>query len=425
MRKPETESTAVAAGAGTRRGFVLVMAATAFIGIAGYVIQWLVPNAIGLSLYSVFAVFWSFTFLITAALSGMQQEITRATRPVEQLPEADTGRAARFAGVAALAATLAVIASAPAWLPAVFPGWGWAMVWPLATATGSYVLLTVLCGTLYGVSNWTGIFWAILLDGVLRLVLIGIVLIVTSDPVVLAWAVALPFLATFAVVRWITRRAVHGRTALDVGYRALTWNVARTIVAATAMGLLVSGYPLLLRLTARESTADELGLVILVSTLVRAPLIVVGMALQSYFVVLFRTHAPQFWRILSALLGIVVAAGIVLAALGWFFGPTVFAFLFPAEPLPSSALVASLALSSAVIGALCITAPAVLSQSRHSIFTAGWVTAGIVTVIALLLPIPLEPRVVVSLVFGPLAGLLVHVTFLVVARRSLRRKVSS
>ena len=60
-------------------GFILIVAATGIVGIAGYVITWLVPAVIGVAPYAVFAVFWSFIFLVAAALSGIQQEVTRAT----------------------------------------------------------------------------------------------------------------------------------------------------------------------------------------------------------------------------------------------------------------------------------------------------------------------------------------------------------
>ena len=49
--------------------------------MAGYIITWLVPWQVGFSAYSSFAIFRSLLFFIVSALSGIQQEVTRATRP--------------------------------------------------------------------------------------------------------------------------------------------------------------------------------------------------------------------------------------------------------------------------------------------------------------------------------------------------------
>ena len=68
-----------------QRGIVLVGTATGLAGVAAYVITWLVPRSIGFADYSIFAAFWAFVFLVVAALSGIQQEVTRGTHPREPL----------------------------------------------------------------------------------------------------------------------------------------------------------------------------------------------------------------------------------------------------------------------------------------------------------------------------------------------------
>ncbi|WP_022893612.1 hypothetical protein [Agromyces subbeticus] len=403
-----------------RGGFLRVLVATGVIGIAGYVITWLVPWTIGAAAYSTFAVFWSFTFLLAAGLSGIQQEITRATHVIEQPvapPATELSQVTRFAVVATVIVAVVLLVSAPFWGSLVFPDLGLALVWPLVVGACSYVLLAVLTGTLYGVSHWTALFWAILVEGVLRLALIAIVLFFTHDVVALAWAVAAPFPTTFVIIWLVYRRRLAGRTRLDVGYRALTWNVARTILAAISMGMLVSGFPLLLEITTPASGGAALGVLILLTVLVRAPLIVVGMALQSYFVVLFRNSADRFWATVLRLELLVLVAGIVVTALGWWLGPAVFAFLFPQEAVPSATLIAALAASSALLGGLCVMAPATLARSHHTLFTVGWVLAAVVTIAVLLLPLDLETRAVASLIGGPAAGLLVQSVGLPLAER--------
>ena len=400
-----------------RPGIVLIGTATALAGMAAYLITWLVPRSIGFAGYAVFAVFWAFMFLVVAALSGIQQEVTRGTRA---RAEAQDGPNAvwRFGALAALGVFAAVSASAVLWVGAVFPHEGWPLVWPLAVGASSYVFVAIISGTLYGITHWSGLFWIVALEGLLRLVAIAITLLVTTEIVALAWAVVLPFPVTVLLMLPLARRALVGRTWLDVGPLRLGWNVSRTMIAAASMGLLISGFPLLLGLSARAESQRLVGMIILASTLVRAPLIVTAMAFQSYLIVLFRNHAQHFWRIFLGLQALVMALGLVLAVVGFAIGPWVFGLLFPREPVPDGWFIAVLVASSALVGALCISAPAVLARAQHLWFAAGWVAAALVTVGGLLLPIDLTTRTLIALTAGPLAGLLVHGTHLALARRA-------
>jgi O-antigen/teichoic acid export membrane protein len=385
-----------------------VLAATALVGICGYVITWLVPRTIGVSAYAVFALFWAFVFLVAAALSGVQQEMARASHPHAASPIAGAGaRPSRFAAAFGGIVLGVLLITGPIWAAVAFRADGWALVVPLAFGAACYVLLATLTGLLYGQSAWDLIFVAILVEGLGRLAIIMLVLAFTHDVVVLAWAVVVPFALAFVTTAALyLRKAIHAH--LDVRYRTLSWNVARTVVAAASMGVLVSGYPLLLGITSPEVRQDTLGAVILASTLTRAPLIVVGMALQSYLVVFLKSRLTRLWRSLVVLLLIVVTLGTLLTLAAWLLGPAVFAFLFPDAPHFDGAFMAALVGSSILVGALCVTAPAVLAMSRHSLFTLGWLTAALTTIIVLVLPLDFMTKTVASLVAGPALGLIVH-----------------
>ncbi|GAB3608539.1 hypothetical protein GCM10027414_06640 [Humibacter ginsengiterrae] len=395
---------------------MLVLAGTAVVGLIGYFVTWLVPRAIGVDRYAAFAVFWAAIFLVAAALSGVQQEITRATTCVETDEFARATRAMKFAIVAALVCGTVVAASSPLWSAAVF-GPNGALVVPLALGCAAYVLLATIGGTLYGIAWWPGVFVMIVTEGVLRLVLVSLTLVFTSDVTWLAWAVVAPFPATAAVV-YILGRTRIGRTVLDVGYRRLVLNVLRTVTAAASMGMLVSGFPLLLELTSHGVPTAQLGTVILTATLTRAPLIVVGMALQSYFVHLFRAHATSMWRILLLLLVGLLVLGGLLTVLAWWLGPTILHFLFPHDTMPQAWFIASLVATSCLVGGLCVAAPAVLARGAHTVFGVGWLVAAVGTVLGLLVPLPLDVRTIVALAIGPSAGLIVFLTYLVVSARS-------
>jgi len=212
------------------------------------------------------------------------------------------------------------------------------------------------------------------------------------------------------------RRVVVGKAQLDVGYRRLGWNVSRTVLAAASTAVMVSGFALLLGLTSPGADPVLLGLYILAATLVRAPLVVVAMALQSYLLVVFRDAAEHVGARLIAILAAVAGVGAVLAVLAWLLGPLVFGWLFPGEPTPDGWFVAALVVSSALVAAMVVAAAALLARSLHFAYTAGWVTGAVVTIAALLLPFDLETRTIVALLAGPVVGLLVHLALLIGTR---------
>ena len=407
-----------------KSGLPVLLGATAIAGVTSYLVTWLVPRAIGFAEYASFAAFWAALYLIVGALYGLQQEVTRATGAVDGAGVDRRTNRARNAGLAASLITFAVIlATAPLWADAVFPGRGMLLVFPLAAGTASYAIVAVLAGTLFGLSRWREAAALVLADALLRLAAVGVALLFTHDVVVLAWAVAAPFLLAIVLLWPFIRSHVVGRAQLDVGYRQLAWNVARTITAAASTGVMVSGFPLIFTLATSGEQAALVGMVVLTVTLVRAPLIVVTMSLQGWLLVQFR-DAHVAGR-LARILGVLGIGGVLLGIAGYLLGPTIFAWLYPGEPVPGAWFIAVLVASSAVVAALCVTGAAVLARSRHHIFTAGWVTGALVTIVTVFLPLPLEARASVSLLAGPLAGLAVHLGGLAFGGRGTRGSQSA
>ena len=397
-------------------GFSLILIATIISGVASYVVTSIVFRQLDAATYATFAIFWSFIYLVVGALFGIQQEVTRGTRAVPKGAPARVSRARNFGLVAGASVFAIIVASAPLWVSAAFPDDGWPLVWPLAVGAASFVMVAVLCGSLYGIAGWFPLALLMITDSFLRLIGIAAVLAVTDSTVALAWAVALPFPGSLVILWPFIRRAIVGRTQLDVGYRALTWNVARTMVAAASTGIMVSGFPLVLQFTSAGESAALVGLYVFCITLTRAPLIVIAISLQSYLIVVFRDAGTGFWKLFLRLQSVLVLAGIVLAAAAWWLGPPVFEFLFPDKQVPDGAFLAVLVASSALVGSLCISAPAVLARSEHVVYAAGWAVSAVVTVCALLVPVDFTTRTVLSLLVGPTAGIVVYGTYLVRAR---------
>lgn len=398
-------------------GFGIVLLATAIGGAAGYLITWLVPRGMGFAEYAPFAAFWAFLFLLVSALSGIQQEVTRATGPASDRT-GDSRPLIRLAAAIAAGVLVLILGTAPIWQGLAFPEHGWSLVVPLAVGCASYVWVAVVYGSLYGIRRWRLLFWLISTEALLRLAVILVTLAFTTDLVALAWAAAAPIPVALLALLLPVFRTLRGATRLDVGPRRLGWNFARTIAASTSLGVLVSGLPLLIDLTSRSEPPAEIGLFVSAMTLTRAPLIVVALALQSYFIVLFQASGDRLLRVLARFGGVVVLAGAVLAAAAYLVGPTVFGLLFPGEALPSNLLIAGLVGSAVLVALLCLAGPAVLSRSLHVAYSIGWVAAAVATIGCLVLPADFATRSALALSIGPVAGLVVHLSALLAARKT-------
>lgn len=399
-----------------RSGLPAIVLATVVAGLAGYVAMWFVFRGVGAAEYAVFAVFWSAIYLIVGGLSGIQQEVTRGTRV--RGPDEAPGRpvARDFALLGAGVIVVVVLLATPLWVGQVFPGGASWLVLPLAVGAGSYVVVAVVAGTLAGMARWAAVAWMIAIDGLLRVVSVGFVLLIDPHPVALGWAVALPFPVAVIIVWLRVRRGVVGHSRLDVTMRPLIWNTARTSLAAVSMAVLVSGFPLVLKFTTADIDAGRLGVVILALTLVRAPLIVSAMSLQSYLVVAFRPPRPVLRSVL-VVAGLLAAAGVLLGVLGAWLGPWLFRVIFGAEAVVDGLFIAVLVTSSAVVGAMFATGSALLSRADHAAYTLGWSAAAVATIVALLVPHELEARVATALIVGPAVGILVHAAALVARHR--------
>ena len=407
------------------RGAILIIGATAIAGVAGYLVTFVVFRAAGAAAYAGFAVFWATLYLLVGGLSGIQQEITRATHPIELGRRTTPSRARNFAAAVAVLVFVVIVATSPLWAGAVFPHTGEPLVWPLAVGAASYVFVATLSGSLYGVSQWRSLALLVATDGLLRLVLLLAALVFTRDIVALAWVVALPFPLAVVILWRFIRGGFVGRSDLDVGYRALSWNVARTVLASVSTAILVSGFPLILGVTAHSEPVVFVGQLIFTITLTRAPLIVTVMSLQSYFVVRFRDHGHALWNTLGGTLLAIAMGSVVLSGLGWWVGPAVLSWVSGSTTSITGALIAVLVASSALVAALSVSGSAVLAQSRHFIYSAGWVVAALVTIIVMSLPIEFLTRTQLALVLGPFAGLIIHLAWLVYVHPRVVRATSN
>lgn len=408
MRRSQSAVRAVARGIRAPRPVVLILGASVVSGLTGYFVTALVAGRLGPGGYASFAVFWSTLYVVVGAFGGVQQEVTRATS--EKQPSALSERPARilvFGVVLAGAIVASISLTGPLWGGFVFTGMATSLTLPLAVGAASYVFVACLAGVLYGEKLWYPLAALIVIDGGLRLIGVLVALSITRDPVAIAWAVALPFpVAVLSIAPAVASRIRKAR--VDVGYRALSWNVLRTVVAATATASLISGFPFLLRVTSPGIPGAVIGPIILALTLTRAPIVIPLLSLQSYLIVDFGGRGHRVARRALTIEGLVLAASVVLASVAALIGPWiltgVFGRNFIVGPLPVFGLVAS----SGLVAAMCVSGPAALAVSRHGIYVGGWTLAMIVTIGVLLLPALIDTRVILALTLGPAAGLLLH-----------------
>lgn len=395
-----------------RGGLTLILVATVLAGIGGYAITSLAARGLG-DEYGVYAVFWSALYLLIGALSGVQQEVTRATQHRGR-GERQAGRARihRLAlGITGVVLVL-VLGSSPLWALAIFPGVGLGLAVPLSVGVALYVLVATAMGAMYGARMWRPLAVAIVLDVALRLLFVGIALLLGAPLTVLAWATVVPLPLVVGTVLVITRGRVLRATELDVGYPGAISNIARTILAAASTGLLVSGFPLLLGVTSRGLAPALLSAVIFALTLTRAPLVVTTLALQGYFIVHFRDATRSVPRAVLAIMAGIAAIGAVLALVAGWIGSDVIVLIagetFRLQPWFVGLLVAT----SVSTGWLAITGTAVLARGQHTAYTAGWLAAALAAVGLLLVPGDVLWRSLLALGVGPLPGLVIHLVAL-------------
>ena len=388
-------------------GSSAVVVGAAFVaGAVGFVLTFVVARTIGAAATAQFTAFWSAIYLIVGALAGLQQEVARATRPRDGATPAVSLR--RFGGVSVVVVVALVVLSGLLWVGTAFAADGSSFLLPLAIGAAGYVLVAIVGGELYGLRRWSSIAAMVVGDAVLRAIAVGVCLLLTHDVVILAWAVALPFGGTLLLLWWFIRRGVTGRFMIDVTQRTLASNGIKAVAGSLATAVLVSGFSLFVVATSPGADRVALGALAFAVTVVRAPVMITVLAAQGLLIVHFR-DSERAGRAVLLISAVVLAAGAVLAGLAALIGDPVLIALVGPDFAVGSGVLAVIVAASALMGVLLVTGPFAISRSRHTVYAVAWIVAAVVGIALLFTPLPLIPRVEVSLVAAPVAGILVHV----------------
>lgn len=391
-----------------------VLPATVLASVLGLAVQVLVPLVRPAADYVDFTLFWSTLFFAVAAVSGVQQELSRAARPG---PGSDQSRRTltRYTGGVAVIVLVATAVLAIIVIALGQPAQPLSFAIGIVAGVSAYVALAAAVGTLFGAERWRGAAVGMFADPAVRAVLFAAVAVsvlafaLTPTPAVLYAAAAVPFLIAAAMM-WLTARRGTGFTLSDAA-PTLWRNTAHTVVAAASLGLVSIGLPLLVRVAAPAESATMLAGALLVVTLGRAPLVSPALALQSYLTVSLRTGATR--RRVVRLSVLLIALGAALAALAAWLVPPLIRTLVPSYGVPSTAFIAVVVGSAALVAVQCVTGAALLARGQHRWYTVGWLTTALAALALAAVPAPFEARIGIMLCAAPAIGLAVHIAAIV------------
>lgn len=363
---------------------------------------------------TLFLTFWSSLFVGFGLLSGISVETTRTVTSARQNADRHSGpRMLTVALVVGAGVGLVVAATAPWWGPAVFPRAGVPLALLCALGIAGYALHSVLVGALAGSSQWRVYSRLIGADSLVRLGAVLLVALVSGSLLgMAAGAVIAAF--TWLVFCWWSRTA---RTAFavrsDVPTRTLSRRMAAASVANGASAVIAVGFPTLLSLTTPHDAYVAAAPFLVAVTLTRAPLMIPLNAYQGVAVSHFVRHRDQGLRALFPIARVVVAVGVVGAALAWLLGPWLLELVLGGpEHRVDGPVLAGLTAAAAGLALLTLTGAVCQALTRHGAFVAGWLVAVAVTVVVLMLPGSMEARSVAALAAGPIAGIITHLVAL-------------
>lgn len=384
--------------------------ATVFAALSGFIVIYLASWTLDETGYAEFQVYWGLFFACTGILDGLMQETTRAVSAAKESGRRGNADPWRPAVILGFTALLIVAISGFWWIPMLVTGHTLSATALMALGLLFYAFQTVLSGILSGLGLWSRYAWLVALDSGIRLLLALVAwlagwhlfafLIIT----VIGAASWLLILGSSATVRKSLRVAV------DVDRGKLARRAGSAMVSTGASAVLITGFPVLVGFTSDSDAGVAVGLAGLLNavTLTRAPILVPLQRFQSALIVRFVANRHTLYSALMAPVAAVLGLGVVGAGAAWLLGPWILDTFFKPELWVPGPILAVLTFASACTGVLMITGAATLAVERHRAYALGWLSATIIAVGVLSLPLVLEARVCAALLIGPVVGAGVH-----------------
>lgn len=393
----------------SRRSFVGVGAASGISAGVGFVVLLIVPRLLDPGDTALFIAFWSFLFAWFGIFTGLSAESTRAVHARERTPVDSPGPRILPIGLALGVAVGTVLWATSLWWGAlVFDAQhAWLSI-PLSCSVALFSGHAVIGGVLGGRLQWATFARLVIADSLLRLLLVVVValvavslggLAVAASVSTVTWLIGLVFSPTL-------RAAAAARSDGSAG--ALLRRFAHACIASGSSAILVVGFPVILKLTSTDAVYAAAAPLLIAITFTRAPLLIPLNAYQGVAIAHFLNNRASGFRAILPIGGLIAAVAVVGAAIAFFAGPSLLIWWYGPGYSLDAWVVGALVLAAGLLALVTITGALCLALDRHSAFSAGWITAVVVAVLVLLLPLGVDARAVLALAAGPLAGLVVH-----------------
>lgn len=383
---------------------------------AGYLVIWFVPRVLNKADNAEFLAFWSALFLLFGILGGLQTEILRyvtahTADPAPQRSGSEHQKSVPlFFVVLSLSGTLAVliVLSSLLWGPAVLgPNW-LALVLVLAGACIAFSVHAALAGILSGRHLWGNFSALVASESCFRLLLVLLVGIIAGSTAGLAAAAAAGACAWAIVSLFSPKLRAAFRQPLDVPVWEFARKVGHASVSTSASATLVVGFPILYRITTPEDVYLASAPLLLAILLTRAPLMVPLGTFQNVAIAHFVRHRSRGLAALQPIALAIAGVAAVGAAAAYFIGPWLMVLLFGSDYHVAPWVLAGLTVAAAVLALLTLTGGMCVALNRHHVSSTGWLVASAVSLLVLVLPLDADVRAVLSLLAGPLLGVVIH-----------------
>ncbi|MBM7473298.1 lipopolysaccharide biosynthesis protein [Subtercola frigoramans] len=401
---------------------LVVGLAAVIAGFGSYVLLIFVSQGTSTADYADFAVFWSLT--VTVGLGffyPVEQETARSIAGVSD----GRGGLVRFVFLCAFVIAVATGLVALLLLTPAAGGYlgSGGLVLALVLSFFGYAVQFPVRGMMSGSRRTTSYSAIIALEGALRVVLPAIIL-AAGIAGSFSFALVVPVAAAVSVLpavlsrdrSWLAFDRI--RTGLYAG------RLARLIVAALSIQLILNSGTLIARFVGGESGAALTGQILVCITIARIP--VFGYQVLQ---ILYLPRLAREWQLhqLSAArrtvlvaVGVSVAAGVAIVVGMVLLGPWVIGLLFGADRVLSEGGIALVSLGVAVFLIALIMSDGTLAMGRHTVVIRSWVIAAAAAVAPVLVIADPLLRVTSPLIVGSSVALIQLGASMVQAMKSER-----
>ncbi|KAE8764556.1 hypothetical protein [Georgenia thermotolerans] len=405
-----------------RAGGAGVAAAAAIAALAGLAVQVLAARHLTPAQNADFLAFWSLLFAGYALATGLQNETTRAVRAAIVAPS-DGRRRPRVMLIAVAVGLLGAL------VMALVAGVGGERI--LHADAGAAVALLAAgmlgaagqggtTGSLAGRGSWRLFALFSAAEPLVRLLLVAAAVLLGAGLLGLEAATAAAGVTWLVLTLALAPARPVWRLRADADTGRYVARLLGAMAGAGANGILMVGFPTLVKLTTEPLVYAGAAPLILAVSMTRAPLLIPLNAFQGVVITQVVEAPRRTTRTLVKAAGLILAVAAAGAALAAAVGPALMELVFGGGYRVAGQVLASLTLAAGVLAVLVLAGAVALALRRHVAYVLGWSVAVVVSLAMLLLPLGLETRVVVSLVVGPVCGIAVHAAAI---RRAVRRTV--